>query len=127
MCFFGDMLYSSVVVEIVEIIYGEFINLLAFNNLYLKFQESLIIRPSSSKKKPLVLRMVVLILAMASGIYLCSICLIQIGGGGSIGKSVRIQVVKRPCEEAIDVEPSEKPYVHFPKPMTFSRYKGSYS
>lgn len=80
----------------------------------------MIIRPSSSKKKPLVLRMVVLILAMASGIYLCSICLIQIGGG-SLGNSVSIQVVKRPCEAAIDIEPSEKPYVHFPKPMTFSR------
>lgn len=77
----------------------------------------MIIRPS--KKKPLVLRMVVLIFAMASGIYICSICLRQIGGD-SFRTSISIQVVQKPCE-AIDIEPSEKTYVHFPKPKTFSR------
>lgn len=83
----------------------------------MKFQDSLITKPS--KKNPLVLRMVVLIFAMASGIYICSICLRQIGGR-SVGKSVSIQVVKRPCE-TVGIESSEKPYVHFPNPKTFSR------
>lgn len=83
----------------------------------LNLQGSLIIRPS--KKKPLVLRMVVLVFAMASGIYICSICLRQMGWQSS-GRSVSIRVVERPCETT-DIEPWEKPYVHFPKPKTFSR------
>lgn len=85
--------------------------------MYLNLQGSLIIRPS--KKKPLVLRMVVLVFAMASGIYICSICLRQMGVQSS-GRSVSIRVVERPCETT-DMEPWEKPYVHFPKPKTFSR------
>ncbi|KAI3448097.1 hypothetical protein Pfo_004762 [Paulownia fortunei] len=80
-------------------------------------KESWIIKPP--KKNPLVLRMVVLILAMVCGIYICSVCLRQIGGQ-STGRSWSIQVVERPCE-ATDIEPSEKPYVHFPKPRTFRR------
>ncbi|KAH6813390.1 P-loop containing nucleoside triphosphate hydrolases superfamily protein [Perilla frutescens var. frutescens] len=80
-------------------------------------QDSLIIRPS--KKTPLVLRMLVLIFAMASGIYICSICVRQIGGESS-RRSVSIRVVERPCE-ATGIEPWEKPYLHFPKPKTFRR------
>ncbi|KAL1544279.1 hypothetical protein AAHA92_21152 [Salvia divinorum] len=80
----------------------------------------MIIRPS--KKKPLVLRMVVLIIAVASSIYICSICLRQIGGRSAGSSSPSIRVVQKPCEEAKDhILPSEKPYVHFPKPNTFSR------
>ncbi|KAK6120975.1 hypothetical protein DH2020_045285 [Rehmannia glutinosa] len=80
-------------------------------------RESFIIKPP--KKNPLVLRMVVLIFAMICGIYICSVCLRQIGGQSNLS-SLTIQVVERPCE-ATDIEPSEKPFVHYPKPRTFSR------
>ncbi|KAG6436263.1 hypothetical protein SASPL_101149 [Salvia splendens] len=80
----------------------------------------MIIRPS--KKKPLVLRMVVLIIAVASSIYICSTCLSQIGGRSAGSSSPSIRVVQKPCGEAEDhILPSEKPYVHFPKPNTFTR------
>lgn len=64
--------------------------------------------------------MVVLIFVMVCGIYICSVCLKQIGAGRSSGSTLNIQVVDRPCE-VTGIEPSEKPYVHFPKPKTFSR------
>ncbi|PIN12327.1 hypothetical protein CDL12_15061 [Handroanthus impetiginosus] len=80
-------------------------------------KESLINR--SPKKSPLVLRMLVLMFAMVCGIYICAVCLKQIGSQ-SVGHSFSVQVVGKPCEPA-DIEPSEKPYVHLPKPKTFSR------
>ncbi|GER28976.1 P-loop containing nucleoside triphosphatehydrolases superfamily protein [Striga asiatica] len=80
-------------------------------------KENFIIKPP--KKNPLVLRMLVLIFVMVCGIYICSVYLKQIGGKLT-GNSLRVQIVERPCE-ASDIEPSEKPYFHFPKPMTFSR------
>ncbi|KAL6560779.1 hypothetical protein OROGR_004338 [Orobanche gracilis] len=80
-------------------------------------RENFIIK--SPKKKPLVLRMLVLMFAMVCGIYICSVCLRQIGEQLT-GSSVTIRVMERPCE-ATDTKPSEKPYVHFPKPKTFSR------
>lgn len=67
----------------------------------------------------MMLRMVVLIFAMVCGVYICSIGLKQIGVH-TTGRIVSVHVVEKPCE-ATDIEPSEKPYVHFPKPKTFSR------
>ncbi|CAN4107681.1 unnamed protein product [Withania somnifera] len=71
------------------------------------------------KKSPLLLRLVVLFFAMICGIYICSICLKQIGSHSS-GSLTTVHVVERPCETT-NVDPSEKPYMHFPKPKTFSR------
>ncbi|KAG8368334.1 hypothetical protein BUALT_Bualt15G0034800 [Buddleja alternifolia] len=80
-------------------------------------KDSIIIKPP--KRNPLVLRMVVLIFVMVCGVYICSVCLKQIGGR-STGRLLSVQVIGKPCE-ATDIEPSEKPYLHFPKPKTFSR------
>ncbi|KAL8554461.1 hypothetical protein ACS0TY_002598 [Phlomoides rotata] len=63
--------------------------------------------------------MLVVIFVMVCGVYICSVCLRQIGGRAT-GRLLSVQVGERPCEFA-HVEPSEKPYVHFPKPKTFSR------
>ncbi|KAK6159364.1 hypothetical protein DH2020_006678 [Rehmannia glutinosa] len=80
-------------------------------------KDSLIVK--NPKKSPLALRMVVLIFVMVCGVYICSICLKQIGGR-STARFLSVQVVGKPCETT-NIEPSEKPYVHFPKPKTFSR------
>lgn len=71
------------------------------------------------KKNPLVLRMLVLMFVMVCGVYICAVCLKQIGGKAT-ARLLSIQVAERPCE-ITDIEPLEKPYVHFPKPETFSR------
>lgn len=71
------------------------------------------------KKNPLVLRMLVLMFVMVCGVYICSVCLKQIGGHPTV-RLLSYPVAERACDVA-DVEPSEKPYVHFPKPETFNR------
>ncbi|KAL2254667.1 UNVERIFIED_CONTAM: hypothetical protein Sindi_0261400 [Sesamum indicum] len=83
-------------------------------------KDSLIIK--IPKKNPLALRMVVLVFVMLCAIYISSVCLRQVGqfGGQSTGRLFSVPVIERPCE-AVDIEPSEKSYVHFPKPKTFSR------
>ncbi|KAK6805728.1 hypothetical protein RDI58_003513 [Solanum bulbocastanum] len=80
-------------------------------------KDTFILKPP--KKSPLLLRMVVLLFAMICGIYICSICLKQIGSRSS-GPLVTVHVVERPCETT-NVDPSEKTYIHFPKPKTFCR------
>ncbi|CDO97157.1 unnamed protein product [Coffea canephora] len=79
-------------------------------------KDSLILKPP--KKSTLLLRMVVLIFSMVCGVYICSICLRQISSR-STARLLSVEVV-RPCEPP-DVEPSEKPFVHFPNPKTFRR------
>ncbi|KAI5661061.1 hypothetical protein M9H77_20384 [Catharanthus roseus] len=79
-------------------------------------KDSLIIKPP--KKSTLLLRMVVLIFSMVCGVYICSICLRQISARTS-GRLLSVQVIRQ-CEAPI-IEPSEKSFVHFPKPKTFSR------
>lgn len=74
--------------------------------------------PKPPKKSTLLSRMVVLIFSMVCGVYICSICLRQISSR-STARLLSVEVV-RPCEPP-DVEPSEKPFVHFPRPKTFSR------
>ncbi|KAI4298442.1 hypothetical protein L6164_032001 [Bauhinia variegata] len=73
----------------------------------------------ASKKSTLVWRMAVLVIAMACGVYICSICLKQISTRNKTG-FLDIKVVKRPCPEP-NIEPWEIPYVHYPKPKTYSR------
>ncbi|XP_062157193.1 uncharacterized protein LOC133864795 isoform X1 [Alnus glutinosa] len=73
----------------------------------------------ASKKSPLLSRMVVLVFAMVCGVYIYSVCLKQISTYTKT-KIINIQVSENPCHENA-VEPSEIPYVHYPKPETFSR------
>lgn len=79
-------------------------------------KDSLVIKPP--KKSNLLWRMVVLIFSMVCGVYICSICLKQISVHTS-GRLLNVQVI-RSCEAPI-IEPSEKPFMHFPNPKTFSR------
>ncbi|XP_010530883.1 PREDICTED: uncharacterized protein LOC104807356 [Tarenaya hassleriana] len=71
------------------------------------------------KKSPLVLRMVVLMFVMVCAIYICSICLKQIGVGPKAG-FLNVEVFQRPCPEP-NIEPWDIPYVHYPNPKTYSR------
>ncbi|QCD83174.1 uncharacterized protein LOC114175320 isoform X1 [Vigna unguiculata] len=73
----------------------------------------------SWKSSTFVWRLVVLTLAMVSGVYICSICLKQIGTGTKI-RFLEIKVEQKPCPEP-NIEPWEIPYVHYPKPKTYSR------
>ncbi|XP_073123972.1 uncharacterized protein [Henckelia pumila] len=80
-------------------------------------KDNLIIK--TPKKNPLLLRMAVLIFVMVCGVYICSVCLRQIGGR-SLERLSNVEVVERPCE-LTNVEPLEKLFLHFPKPKSFSR------
>ncbi|XP_037493045.1 uncharacterized protein LOC105633673 isoform X2 [Jatropha curcas] len=71
------------------------------------------------KKSPLALRLVVLAFAMVCGIYICSICLKQIGPQ-TTASFLNFMVFDQQCNTS-DIEPSELPYVHYPNPVTFSR------
>ncbi|KAJ4716354.1 Sulfotransferase [Melia azedarach] len=73
----------------------------------------------SPKKSPLVLRMIVLVLVMVCGVYICSVCLKQISTRTK-SEFLNVQVIERPCPEP-NIEPWEIPYVHYPKPKTYSR------
>ncbi|KAJ6365027.1 hypothetical protein OIU76_029912 [Salix suchowensis] len=81
------------------------------------FKDSFIIKVP--KKSPLALRMVVIVFAMVCGVYTCSICLKQIGIRTNPG-FLNVEVIDRPCPEP-DIEPREIPYVHYPRPKTYSR------
>ncbi|CAL2279010.1 unnamed protein product [Prunus armeniaca] len=72
------------------------------------------------KKSPLVLRMIVLLFAMVCGVYICSICLKQVSTRTNVAGFLNVPVIQKPCPRP-DVEPEEVPYVHYPKPITYSR------
>ncbi|XP_062022228.1 uncharacterized protein LOC133738665 isoform X1 [Rosa rugosa] len=72
------------------------------------------------KKSPLVLRTIVVLFVMVCGVYICSICLKQIKTGTTLRFLSIPEVIQRPCQKP-DIEPEEAPYVHFPKPTTYSR------
>ncbi|KAJ6927095.1 hypothetical protein NC651_011240 [Populus alba x Populus x berolinensis] len=80
-------------------------------------KDSFIIK--APKKSPLALRMVVLVFAMVCGVYICSICLKQIGIRTNPG-FLNVEVIERPCPEP-NIEHWEIPYVHYPRPKTYSR------
>ena len=80
-------------------------------------QESFIIKPP--KKSPLALRMVVLVAVMICGVYICSMCLKQIGNHG-VPRIIMIELAELPCHDP-GIPPSEIPYVHYPEPTTYSR------
>ncbi|CAN4082878.1 unnamed protein product [Withania somnifera] len=80
-------------------------------------KDSIIIKPP--KKSPALLRMVVVVFTLIFGIYMCSICLKQTRMEKT-SKYLNIEVIERPCHNN-DMDRSQIPYVHYPKPKTFSR------
>ncbi|XP_052195020.1 uncharacterized protein LOC127803054 [Diospyros lotus] len=78
---------------------------------------TLIIKPP--KKSPKLLRRIVLIFAIFCGMYICSICIKQ----SHIRRDASftdIEVIDRPCCD-YGCNTYQIPYLHYPKPETFSR------
>uniref|UniRef100_A0A5B6Z418 Sulfotransferase n=1 Tax=Davidia involucrata TaxID=16924 RepID=A0A5B6Z418_DAVIN len=80
-------------------------------------KDTLIIRPS--KKSPVLLWIVVLVFAMICGLYICSICVKQINTHTKT-KFINIEVIERSCHD-YGIDQSQIPYLHYPRPETFSR------
>ncbi|KAK4393314.1 hypothetical protein Sango_1802200 [Sesamum angolense] len=81
------------------------------------FIEGLIIKPP--KKSPASLRILVLVFAMVCGVYICSFCLNQTNVHPS-SKFLNLEVNWRNCHDH-SIDRSQIPYLHYPKPTTFSR------
>ncbi|KAL2552057.1 P-loop containing nucleoside triphosphate hydrolase superfamily protein [Forsythia ovata] len=73
----------------------------------------------SPKKPPNSLRMIVLVFAMVCGVFICLACLNQTNFGTS-SKVLNVEINERHCRD-YEVDRSQTPYVHYPKPETFSR------
>lgn len=86
------------------------------DDLCLFVKDGLVNKPP--KKSRLWLRMVVLIIAMVCGLYVCTVCLRQINAQTK-AQIFSVQVMKS-CEVP-RVDPLEKQLIHFPKPKTFKR------
>ncbi|KAL3526765.1 hypothetical protein ACH5RR_011421 [Cinchona calisaya] len=71
------------------------------------------------KKSPVLLRTIVLVFVMVCGVYICSICLKQTNSSTKT-KFSNIEVVERHCH-VYDIDRSQTPYLHYPKPKTFHR------
>lgn len=71
------------------------------------------------KKSSLMLRLLVLVFAMVCGIYICFVCLKQFSIGNAAFFTY-VQLSGRPCPK-LGIEEWEVPYVHYPKPVTYSR------
>lgn len=71
------------------------------------------------KKSSLMLRLLVLVFAMVCGIYICFVCLKQFSIGNAAFFTY-VQLSERPCPK-LGIEEWEVPYVHYPKPVTYSR------
>ncbi|XP_039127865.1 LOW QUALITY PROTEIN: nodulation protein H-like [Dioscorea cayenensis subsp. rotundata] len=80
-------------------------------------KDALIVK--APKKSPLALRMVVLSVVMICGVYICSICLKQIGTQPN-PRLMRAELVDIPCRDP-RIPESELPYVHYPEPISYSR------
>ncbi|KAI4318392.1 hypothetical protein MLD38_032101 [Melastoma candidum] len=75
----------------------------------------------SSKKNPLLLRMILLVFATVCGVYILTICLKQIGSASPLKSGAfNVRVIESSCPVA-SVDPWEIPYLHYPNPKTFSR------
>jgi len=80
-------------------------------------QDMLIVKPQ--KRSPLVSKMIVLLLIMICGVYICSVCLKQ--EGININPSlVKILQVEKPRSDP-NISISEIPLVHYPEPTTYKR------
>ncbi|KAK3147037.1 hypothetical protein QOZ80_3BG0277220 [Eleusine coracana subsp. coracana] len=71
------------------------------------------------KKSPIALRMVVLAVTILCGVFICSMCMKQLGSE-SWSRIVKIEVAAQPCNKST-VPPSEVPFVHYPQPITYNR------
>ncbi|CAL9054644.1 unnamed protein product [Musa banksii] len=80
-------------------------------------KDTLVIKPL--KKSHLALRMFVLAAVMICGVYICSVCLKQIGSQ-SMPRFVKFELTEEPCS-SVGVPPSEVSYLHYPKPTTYIR------
>ncbi|KAL3833354.1 hypothetical protein ACJIZ3_008090 [Penstemon smallii] len=78
---------------------------------------TLIIKPP--KKSPASLRMLVLVFAMVCGVYICSVCLKQTNLRNST-KYLNVEVNQIYCQDK-NIDKSQTPFLHFPKPTTFTR------
>ncbi|KAK4258749.1 hypothetical protein QN277_005162 [Acacia crassicarpa] len=85
----------------------------------LSFSAKDVLLAKASKNSTLVGKMTVLVFAMVCGVYICSICLQQVSTPAKIG-ILDIKVVNKTCPEP-NIETWEMPYVHYPKPKTYSR------
>ncbi|KAL2927947.1 Nodulation protein H [Bienertia sinuspersici] len=72
-----------------------------------------------TKKSPLLLRLAVIVFAMVCGIYICVLCLTRLSISNT-SRFVNVQVSDKPCPRP-NLEEWEVPYVHYPKPVTYSR------
>lgn len=81
-------------------------------------QESL--DTKSSKRFPLTLRLIVLVIAVICGIYIWSICL-EHKLLHTNTKLLGLSVLKQPCHHPSGVEEWEVPYLHYPEPVTHNR------
>jgi hypothetical protein len=72
------------------------------------------------KKSPLALRMVVLAITVLCGLFICSMCMKQLGSD-SRSRIVKIEVAEQPCNKSA-VLSSEVQFVHYPQPVTYSRW-----
>jgi hypothetical protein len=73
----------------------------------------------SSKKSPLALRMVVFAMTMICGIFICTMCMKQLGSD-SLSRIVKIEVAEQLCNKSAILH-SEVHFVHYPQPITYSR------
>ncbi|KAG6477962.1 nodulation protein H-like isoform X1 [Zingiber officinale] len=80
-------------------------------------KELSVIKPP--KKPHLALRMFVLSATMICSVYICLVCLKQIGNQ-SMPRVLKFEVIKESCRDP-GISPSDISYVHYPKPATFSR------
>lgn len=80
-------------------------------------KDALIVK--SSKKSPLALRMVVFAMTMICGIFICTMCMKQLGSD-SLSRIVKIEVAEQLCNKSAILH-SEVHFVHYPQPITYSR------
>ncbi|GAA0149420.1 hypothetical protein LIER_08595 [Lithospermum erythrorhizon] len=80
-------------------------------------KESLVIKPP--KRTPAMSRMIVFVIAMSCSLYICSVSLKQTKVSAK-RKLVDIEFTHKSCHDDW-VDRSQIPYLHYPKPATFSR------
>ncbi|PNT77287.1 hypothetical protein BRADI_1g60550v3 [Brachypodium distachyon] len=73
----------------------------------------------TQKKSPPALRIVVFAMTMISGVFICSICMKQLGTD-SWSRMVKIEVAEQPCNKSL-IPLSEVQFVHYPQPQNYSR------
>ncbi|KAH9609183.1 hypothetical protein KSS87_002409 [Heliosperma pusillum] len=75
--------------------------------------------PVVPKKSPLLLRLLALVFAVLCGLLICFVFLSQFNNV-TAASFLNVQVSNTPCPKP-NLQPGELSYVHFPKPLTYSR------